>query len=308
MLTVLRAGPSILLQDLGRYGVAHFGLSQGGPMDLHAFCWANTLLNNPPNASCLEITLGLCAFQFQSPTDFTLCGADANSKLNDASIQHWQTHRANAGDVLTISGFKSGNYLYLAVKDGFKVPNTLNSQSTVIRNQLGGLYGDGLALQNQDELPYQIHTQPLKMKALSTRHIPNYNANLTLHVLPSYQFHQFEAEAKATFFQSGYTVTQKCNRMGYCLNGAPINSHLNGVISEGIVLGAIQITNAGQPIVLMSDRQTIGGYPKMGVVMKTDLFRFSQARFGQQIHFKQGHFDVANLKWRKFRQFFGVQC
>ncbi|WP_413110317.1 biotin-dependent carboxyltransferase family protein [Thaumasiovibrio sp. DFM-14] len=305
MLEVVRSGPLSTLQDLGRFGVARFGLSQGGPMDIHAFCWANKLIDNPPNTAAIEIAIGLCQFTFHAPTIIALCGAPAKLTLNAKPIQPWQSIRIQAGDQLTIAGFSSGNYLYLALKSGFTIPMSLNSLSTVCRNGLGGL--NGHALSSGDMLPYPAYTQHCSVKALSPRWIPNYLKPTAMGVILGYQHDSFDPDSMQTFFNSNYQVQSQSNRMGYLLKGEPLRYTKQGLISEGIVLGAIQVPPDGQPIILFNDRQTIGGYPKLGTVRKIDLAKLAQCQPSQNIHFYPSSLTVAQDKWHHFCQFFGIK-
>ncbi len=294
------------LQDLGRYGVATSGLSQGGPMDLHAFCWANELINNSQATTCIEIALGLCKIQFLSPTTIALCGAQASIALNGKSIKSWQSHSVTTGDILYIGGFSQGNFLYLAVSGGFQVATSLGSSATVVRNDLGGLSGDGKCLQTHVFIPYppQKKAKHEEVRVLSARLIPNYTTPPSIGIIPSYQYEYFSHEAREQFFSHPFHVTPQSNRMGYCLSGNRIHCTIDGVISEGICLGAVQITNSGDPIVLLNDRQTIGGYPKIGVVAKTDIPRLVQTAIGLPVHFHLSNLAIEVERWRKFARYF----
>ena len=291
-LDIVQAGALSLLQDLGRYGYQDVGVTPGGAMDTHAFHWANKLLNNSANAAQIEITMGPFKACFKQSTSFALCGADVVATLNGNKIKPWSSWQAKAGDILEIGYPKQGLRSYLAVSGGFSSPKTFGSISTVIRNKLGGLNKKGSKLVNGDTLPFIAQVQPYSRK-VPQQFIPEYKSIINIGVLTTYQFDQFSEEAQKTFFNELYTVTSEIDRMGYRLKGKPIEFAEQSFVSEGIALGAIQIPANGQPIILMRDRQTIGGYPKMGCVCNRDLNILAQATPGTKIRFfKQDLFEA----------------
>ncbi|WP_298944184.1 biotin-dependent carboxyltransferase family protein [uncultured Psychromonas sp.] len=291
-LDIVQAGALSLLQDLGRYGYQDVGVTPGGAMDTHAFHWANKLLNNSANAAQIEITMGPFKGCFKQSTSFALCGAAVVATLNGNKIKPWSSWQAKAGDILEIGYPKQGLRSYLAVSGGFSSPKTFGSISTVIRNKLGGLNKKGSKLVNGDTLPFIAQVQPYSRK-VPQQFIPEYKSIINIGVLTTYQFDQFSEEAQKTFFNELYTVTSEIDRMGYRLKGKPIEFAEQSFVSEGIALGAIQIPANGQPIILMRDRQTIGGYPKMGCVCNRDLNILAQATPGTKIRFfKQDLFEA----------------
>lgn len=283
-LTIEKAGTLSLLQDLGRYGYQDIGVTSGGPMDSHAFNWANKLLDNPENATQIEITLGGFKARFNEATNFSLCGAESEITLSGERITTWSSHHAQAGDILEIGYAQKGLRTYLSVAGGFAVQKTLNSSSTVIRDKLGGLNQDGKKLQDGDNIPYVCKARPF-YRTVPYQFIPNYTKVIEIGVLPTYQFDQFSAAARSLFFSCEYSISPDSNRMGYRLEGPAIASEFPSFISEGIALGAIQIPSNGQPIILMRDRQTIGGYPKMGCVCNQDLNLLAQSPPATKIRF-----------------------
>ena len=283
-LTIEKAGVLSLLQDPGRYGYQDIGVTSGGAMDSHAFNWANKLLDNPENTTQIEITMGAFKARFNEPTSFSICGAESEITLNGKPIAVWSSYHARAGDILEIGYAQKGLRSYLSVCGGFSIEKTLNSTSTVMRDKFGGLTKTGQKLQDGDSLPYISKLLPYSRKVPSC-FIPDYKQSIEIGVLPTYQFHSFTPEARNRFFSSEYTITPDCNRMGYRLEGPEIDSKTQSFISEGIALGAIQIPSNGQPIILMKDRQTIGGYPKIGCVCQKDLSLLAQSPPGTKIRF-----------------------
>ena len=300
---MLRAGPLSLIQDLGRYGQLSKGMSPGGPLDEHAFLWANKLLSNGVSSSQLEITLGPCKLLAQAPTQFALCGADMSARLDGRPIQNWSSHFIQAGQELHLNMARQGLRAYLAVKDGFKTPLVYGSSATVIREALGGLNAQGRALQDGDTLCFQACEEQSK-RSVPHAYRPNYCEELELRLIASYQYHQFSEKQKRTLFESSFKIHSQSDRMGYRLQGNRITPPSDGLISEGIAFGAVQVPPDGQAIILLKDRQSIGGYPKLGCIASQDAFALSQRRPGQMVRFRLASASELCLERRKFLQFF----
>ncbi|SBS29673.1 KipI antagonist [Marinomonas aquimarina] len=288
---VIKPGMLALLQDMGRHGYQHLGVTTGGPMDELAFRWGNALLDNDSNAAQIEITFGGFTVEAQQSTSIAITGADLGATLNGKGILPWQTYAIQKGDVLVFQQPKFGLRAYLAVKGGFLATSVLGSVATVMREKLGGLTGKGDKLAVHDVLPFHSTTQH------TARHvprlaIPNYE-QMEINVVTGYQFKHFSGLERARFFSSTYSVSQNCDRMGYRLEGTAVGQDQPGIISEGIAYGAIQIPNDGQPIVLFRDRQTIGGYPKVGCVTSFSGALLSQKKPGDRIGFRYISVDQA---------------
>lgn len=289
--SVLKPGMLTLLQDLGRHGYQHLGITSGGPMDELAFRWANALLENDANAPQIEITFGQLQLEAQANTNIALTGADLGATLNDKGIMPWQTYAIKKGDVLAFHQPQFGLRAYLSVSGGFSVSPVLGSVATVMREKLGGLTGTGDKLYQGDVLPFHecSHHQ--------TRHVPhaalpNYEYD-QIDVVLGYQHQRFSRLEQARFFSSPYTLSQHCDRMGYRLTGTAIGQDQPGIISEGIAYGAIQVPQDGQPIILLNDRQTIGGYPKIGCITHNSGSLLAQKTPGDSIHFRPISIDQA---------------
>lgn len=293
---VVEPGMLTQVQDLGRYGYQHIGVTTGGPMDEHAFLWANRLLNNSLSAPQLEITFGRLSLVAEADTTIALTGADLGARLNDQPIQPWQTHAISKGDRLSFSMPVTGLRAYLAVSGGLSVPARLNSAATVTREQLGGIDGTGKKLAKGDRLPFQP-SAPVAKASVPYSEIPDYRKPLRVGVIPGYQYRHFSRSARARFFTAEYEVSQNIDRMGYRLTGEAIHGDLDGIISEGIAYGAIQIPTDGQPIVLMKDRQTIGGYPKIGSLSALGAGQLAQRAPGASVSFYPS--DVADAEARR---------
>ncbi|MCP5537182.1 MAG: biotin-dependent carboxyltransferase [Akkermansiaceae bacterium] len=295
-MTVVRPGVHTSLQDLGRFGCTRYGMSQGGAVDLHAHAWANKLLENPAHCATLEITIGMARFLAEADLQLAITGADMQARVNDSPVGNWCSFSIKRGQSLTLKAASRGMRAYLAVQGGVHAVPVLGSVSTVVRNQLGSLLAEG------DFLSADV-CKPGSARHVPARYIPQYSDEIELRVIESGQVADFSPEALRQFYGSVYTVTQDCDRMGVRLEGNPIPSTTGGVISEGIALGAVQIPADGQPIILLNDRQTLGGYPKPGCIARIDLPRLAQARPGTRIRFSSISLAEARRQWQAFRRF-----
>ena len=305
-LVVLKTGLLAQLHDRGRYGYGAHGLTHGGPMDEVAHCWANWLLDNPLDSATLEITYGQLTLECKQRCAIALTGADLGATLNGRAINPWQQLALNPGDQLCFATPVKGLRAYLALTGGIQCKKRFGSASTVKREKVGGIQGDGSAIKVGDliapDQPEHLHPHPHPHPHPHTRSmpawaIPTYSNTIELGLIPGYQFSAIPAVQRAIFFSSQYLVTDKIDRMGYRLKGAAIETGINGIVSEGIALGAVQVPSDGQPIVLMRDRQTIGGYPKIGTVFSLDLALLGQAKPGDLVNFRS--IDIADAENRR---------
>ncbi|MFN2166586.1 MAG: biotin-dependent carboxyltransferase family protein [Anaerolineae bacterium] len=281
-LEVIQPGLMSLLQDRGRFGQQRIGLTSGGPLDPEAYTLANRLLDNDANATALEVSFGGLVLRATVDTFFCVTGAAMPLRINDAPCERWRVHPVSAGDEIALDFAEAGCRAYLAVAGGFQVQPQFGSTSTVAREGIGGLAGG--KLQPGDLLPCATVTaRPLRH--LPREHQPHYGRDVTLRVVPGYQQAHFSRLQQRRLFSHRYTVSDRCDRMGYRLEGPAISCDIEGILSEGICFGAIQIPADGQPIVLLNDRQTIGGYPKIGAALSLDVARLAQLTPGANVHF-----------------------
>ncbi|MBL4911480.1 MAG: biotin-dependent carboxyltransferase [Alteromonadaceae bacterium] len=287
---VKQAGIHTLIQDLGRFGYHAIGLTNGGPLDYQAFYWANSLCQNPANSSALEITLGGLELTAISATKIAVTGATVALFINNQAKALWRSHTINSGDIIRLGFAKRGMRAYLAVVGGFQIPKSFGSSATVCRESIGGLQGK--ALINNDFLPIKTLSAKVEVDfSLPEKYRPIYMNEVVLRTIVGYQYQHFSRLAQQLFFSSEFTVSEHCDRMGYRLANDNIKSHISadidGVLSEGICHGAIQIPADGQPIVLLNDRQTIGGYPKVGAVIALDTNKLAQLGQGAKVYFEE---------------------
>ncbi len=304
---VLSGGFLTTIQDQGRQQCQHLGLAEAGAMDKHAFYWGNRLLGNAMQSPALEILLGNGSFSFDSPASIALTGAPAAATVNGKPVASWSTAHIQAGSVLSVGMAASGLRLYLSISGGFKAPEFFGSSSTVIREQTGGLHGG--RLEKGDVVAYQEHsllTQPGKtrQRQVPRRYIPDYDAPLTLHFFPGYHYQEFEQNSIKKLLTCRYTVTDDADRMGYRLAGPALKRNSKDILTIGVPCGAIQVPTAGEPIILLNDRQCTGGYPVLGVVSARDIYRLAQRKPGDAVRFALADIDKEQQNLSRFVRFF----
>jgi len=284
---VKNPGMLTLLQDGGRFGAFAIGLTNGGPLDLPAFYWANRLCSNELDDCVVEVSIGgliLCA---TVDTLIAVTGAKMPLTINGQAKALWHSHKVQAGDTIELGYASSGMRCYLAVSGGFVIKPSFGSSSTVCRESIGGL--NGTKLQLNDCLPcteLDFSQSKLRLCKLAEADQPNIDKEVVLRTIPSYQQRHFSSHQQRLFYSSEYQVSKQSDRMGYRLEGQNISADIDGILSEGICHGAVQIPKDGQPIVLLNDRQTIGGYPKIGAVIALDTAKLAQLGQGGKVRFE----------------------
>ncbi|TGD71902.1 biotin-dependent carboxyltransferase [Mangrovimicrobium sediminis] len=281
-LRVTQPGVLALLQDRGRFGQHRLGLTNGGPLDPTAFAWCNRLLQNPADATCVEVSFGGLHLEAGVDTSICLTGANMPLAINERECEPWEVHPVRAGDSIALGFAERGCRAYLGVAGGFEIPPSFGSAATVTREQIGGLHGG--KLQAGDLLPCATRRDCQRLY-LSAEQRPHYSSVATLRVIPGYQDHHFSRLQQRRLFSHAYAVSARSDRMGYRLEGPAIACDIDGILSEGICAGAIQIPPDGQPIVLLNDRQTIGGYPKIGSALSLDCAQLAQLTPGGAVYF-----------------------
>ncbi|WNO08755.1 biotin-dependent carboxyltransferase family protein [Teredinibacter sp. KSP-S5-2] len=299
--TIIKTGGKITLQDQGREQVQAYGFSPGGAADLHSMLWANKLLNNTASNPVFECTLGNMELEFSSSCSIAVTGAANHIEINGQIKPAWQCHTLDGPSRVTIDPPRSGIYTYIAVKGELRANKILNSYSTVEREESG--FNAGHPLNTGQTLEFIIHRKSTLPYAVPYRFRPDYSENLPLRLIPGFQFSQCQQDQIQNIFDSHYTVHPNSNKMGYRLTGGkPI--HIDStILSEATPLGSVQIPPDGNPIILMKDRQTIGGYPKLGCIYQTDIFQLSQRRPGQKVAFQLGNLSEAEEELRQLYRF-----
>lgn len=283
---ILDAGLLTTVQDLGRYGFQRYGVSASGVMDEYSAKIANKLVGNKLGEAVLETTLKGVQIEFLQNTAVAITGGNCDVTLNGAKIELWQSYLVNRGDILKMGICKSGLRNYLAFAGGIDVPVIMNSKSTNLKAKVGGF--NGRKLMTGDVLSVGVGSLEAPL-TLNKHYIPTYSKDIKVGVILGQQDDHFTEAGIKTFLNETYTVTQESDRMGIRLSsvsGVTIE-HKNGadIISDGITFGAIQVPGSGQPIVMMADRQTTGGYTKIGNVISSDLAKLAQATPGTKVKF-----------------------
>jgi len=278
-------GPLTTVQDLGRPGYLRVGIPGSGPVDAEAFVLANRLVGNPDGAAALECTLIGPRVEFTDARMVAVTGADMGPILNGAGALRWRAFRVESGDVLKLGPAKSGVRAYLAVSGGIDTPPALGSRATYLRGRLGGLGGRALA--KGDRLPLgPAAAAPLRR--VRPDRIPEYSGEPEIRVVLGPQDDRFTARGISAFLAGPYEMLPQSDRMGARLRG-PVIEHTRGhdIISDGVPLGGIQVVGDGQPIVLLVDRQSTGGYTKIATVCSFDIGRVGQVKPGQRLYFRR---------------------
>ncbi|MGP2658037.1 biotin-dependent carboxyltransferase family protein [Malaciobacter sp. WC5094] len=285
------------IQDKGRFGFNSIGVTNSGVMDEYAYLVANKLLQNSEDENIIEIAFSNVEFKALSNLKIAITGAKCEFFINNTLYTTWQTYNIKVGDIIKVGKIQEGARVYLGVKGGFDIPKEFGSASTTLKEKLGGINAD--RLQKGQILKCKSNDDFYNIR-LKEKFIPKYEDTLELRVILSYQDEFFPKEEIDKFFSSIYTVSNEFNRMGCKLQGEAISCNIDGIISEGIGFGSIQIPSDGQPIILLKDRQTIGGYPKIGSVLSIDCFKLAQAKPKTKIKFSSISLNEAQELVRKF--------
>ncbi|MDR3099009.1 MAG: biotin-dependent carboxyltransferase family protein [Paraburkholderia sp.] len=329
MIEVLRAGLLTTVQDLGRPGYRHLGVATGGALDTLALEVGNRLVGNRHDAAGLEITFGPVALRFSRATRVAITGTEFGATLAGRPVWSWWSLPVAAGEVLTLNGAKRGMRAYVCVAGGIDVLPMLGSRSTDLAAGFGGLAGR--ALKDGDRLatgaslaaggeraslapgapPFGVKAPalcsfvyPEETPHRRGRHPDGLLWAVPVRVLPGPEYDSFTAESQRAFWSDEWLVTPNSNRMGYRLEGTPLARKTgNDLLSHAVLPGTIQVPPNGQPIVLMSDAQTTGGYPKIGAVIRADLWKLAQVRLSTGLRFIEATPAVARRALQEERAY-----
>ena len=286
MIKVINPGFFTTVQDEGRYGYQAFGIPVSGAMDAYAYIVANILVGNTSGAAVIEMISSGGTFQFVKDSYISICGADMGATLNGEKVAPWTAFYVDAGSILEFGYSQRGTYTYLAAYGGIDVPLILGSRSTYTRGGIGGNYGRPLKVNDTLEIG-EHNNLPMNTIILSEKFIKKYENKLILRVLLGPQDNYFGKEGKATFFENEYIIGDDISRMSSNLEGKLIkHSAKPDIVSDASCMGAIQIPGSGEPIIMMADRQTTGGYAKIGAVITADLWKLAQAKPGDKVLFR----------------------
>lgn len=289
------------IQDAGRFGWQRYGVSSSGAMDQLALAAANALVGNAPGAAALEFMLMGGAFEVEGgAARVAVAGAPCAATVDGRPVAPMSSVTLKAGQRLTVGPAQAGVYAYLAVAGGLALAPQLGSLSLQPRAGIGGL--GGRALRAGDRLPLVLADAPAGPE-LALDPVP-VEAGSAVRVVLGPQDDYFTKAGIETFLSSAYIVSREADRMGYRLTGPKIE-HARGfnIVSDGIVAGSVQVPGSGEPIVMMADRQTTGGYPKLATVLSADLRLVAQRRAGEAIRFAAVPVEEANRVARERAEF-----
>jgi len=286
---VLKTGVQTTVQDLGRYGYSHFGISPSGPADSLSFRIGNMVVGNNEDLAGLEMTLLGGDFEFDLDTEVAITGSQFNIYLNGKETPHNEPFHVKKNQILSIGMTKEGARCYLSVKGGIKIQNYLNSKTTHIMSGMGGLMGRPLKKGDLLEIN--------ESGKINTPNIPNkiHDINTSIvRITRGLQSSYFSENTWKTFTSQTFAVSDVFSRMGIRLLCDPIKSLKgNEILTEGIPLGAIQVPGAGEPIISFVEHQTTGGYPKIANVISADLCKVGQLKPGDEFQFELVSFEKA---------------
>jgi 5-oxoprolinase (ATP-hydrolysing) subunit C len=304
VIEILSTPPLNTVQDLGRFGSRHCGVSTCGVMDPVAFVVGNVLLGNPDNAACVEVQTFPFIVRFLADTNFAVTGAATAATLDEHALPSWWSATARRGQTLTLRPPGSGARAYLTLAGGIDVPVILGSRSTHLRSEFGGFCGR--SLQQRDvlrTLDGETGVAPWKSGglgvvppafALPPRSTKAIDRILRVRVLRAGEYDLFSADMQEKFWTTDWKITHQSDRGGYRLSGhalklaTPVEMR-----SYGLVAGIVQVPPSGEPIIQLSDANTAGGYPKIAAVIEADVWRLGQARLGTFVRFKEVTYEAA---------------
>lgn len=304
---VLQPGMLATIQDLGRYGLQKFGVIVGGAMDSISLRIANLLIGNSEGEGALEVTLYGTTLLFETDELIAITGGNLQPTIDGKEAPMWRPLFIQKGSVLKFNTANSGCRAYVSFSGGIQVPKVMSSKSTYIRAGIGGFQGrkllknDVLELDRRSELGEDLFKQlkkeptPLSWSADYTSFV-TFNKTQTIRFIRGSEYQHFDEENLKKFFSTPYTITTHSDRMGYRLEGEAIQlKEPFELLSEGVTFGTIQVPSNGKPIILMADRQTTGGYPKIAQVIAADLPSLAQMQANDRVYFKEVTLEEAQL-------------
>jgi len=300
---VLNPGLLTTVQDRGRFGHQQSGVSVSGVMDSYAHQVANMLCGNTDlNEAVLEVTMAGPVLKFHADAYIAITGGDISPAVDGIPVKMWQSILIEEGSTLSFGRLNTGVRAYISILGGFDIPGIMGSKSTYARAKIGGF--EGRPLKKGDEIPFVDVALSDKIPLqIPRQYIPVYQRESILRVVLGPQDDAFTDEGIQTFLKSSYKVSQQVDRMGYRLEGKPIaHKEKADIISDGMLMGAVQVPGEGQPIILMADRQTTGGYTKIAAVIQADLYKVAQAKPGDTFSFSAISIEKAQKIYRKHKR------
>jgi antagonist of KipI len=289
---VRSAGFLATVQDLGRTGFRQSGVSPGGALNPHAMRVANAIVGSPDQTAGLELTLGKLQLQFEDTRAVAWCGGAFTTHIGDVNLPPGRAGLISKGQELTMTAPQTGGRAWLAISGGIDVPRVLGSRSTDLRGNFGGY--QGRSLRDGDALPLgRVKKLPAKKRMVSDWSAPAMWSTTTaapavLRIVRGVDWNRFLSRAHSSLLTRAFGVTGASDRMGVRLDGPPINRmNTSDLLSEAVAPGTLQVPPNGEPILLLGDCQTIGGYPKIAHVITVDLAIAAQLWPGHYARFQE---------------------
>ncbi len=289
------------IQDLGRPGHRLGGVPPSGAMDRFAIAAANLLVGNPEGAAALECALTGPSLVARAHVLVATTGADFEPHVNGEPVPTWTGVLLAAGDELSFKGRRAGARAYVAVAGGLAADHWLGSAATYALVGRGGFHGRALKRRDQLEAAGPAPRPSIAGRTLPETKRPRYSPEPLLGVVGGPHLKRLSASSRKTFYKERWAVSRESDRMGYRLEGAQLEIKGADLISFGLAMGCIQVPNNGQPILLMADHQTAGGYPVVGAVCRADLPLAAQLLPGDHLRFEDVSLEAAQERWRRLR-------
>jgi antagonist of KipI len=289
---IIKQGVFDTLQDAGRYGMQHLGINPSGAADMVAYAVANMLVANERDEAVIEMYFPASTIIFENDAVIALSGADFGACLNGMAVPINTPMAVTAGCMLEFTKRAAGNCCYLAIKGGLQIDAWAGSYSTNIKAQAGGY--KGRKLQAGDTIPFKkqfgfdslCNGKPFLKFGWRADVAPLYSEKNTIRICKGHEYNSLCAASKNVLFNTAFTITPQSDRMGYRLQGLPLQRVDNtDLVSTGVTKGTIQLLPSGQLVVLMADHQTTGGYPRIAHIASVDIPKLAQMQTGKQISF-----------------------
>ena len=290
---IVNGGFMTTIQDLGRYGYQETGMSVSCVMDTRSACLANLLAGNDVDEAVIEVTMMGPTIRFLTDNIIAVTGGDLGAKLDGLAMPSYRAVHVNAGQTLSFAGMVSGSRAYIAFAGGLDIPVVMGSRSTNLKSRIGGFQGRKLGA--GDEIGFRAPAEWLPNMAERRLAPDDFSAReCTLRVVMGPQDDCFTEKGIDTFLNSTYKISNEYDRMGCRMEGEIIEHKAGGdIITDGISFGAVQVPSHGNPIVMMADHQTTGGYTKIANVISVDLPKLAQCMPGARIHFEKVSIEEA---------------
>lgn len=296
---VQKPGLCTTVQDIGRIGYQQYGIPVSGVMDEYAFRIGNYLVEAEENNAVLEVPYIGPTLEFDFDISIAITGANLSPKINNQDVAMWRSINIKKGDILSFASVKSGARAYISFAGEIDVPIINGSKSTLLKSKLGGF--EGRQLKIGDILEIKNPRLVKKRRILESKYIPNYSNFEEIRVVLGPQDDYFTEKGINTFLNSEYEITRSSDRMGMRLEGEAVeHKEKADIISDAAVFGSIQVPGNGQPIILLADRQTTGGYTKIATVIKADLVKLAQMSPSHKIKFRALSIDEAQMEYINF--------